>query len=109
VALVQAVIELPEHGWRYRRIAREFGVHREMVARYDRLTQLAVSKPSNPTPGSNSGENSKPANVTPGSGFLPIPDRSLGPPSLCQPLSAVISTELDQGALRSANLAGSGQ
>jgi transposase len=112
MALIHAIIGLLEQGWRYRRIARELGVHRETVARYDRLRRLTDSKPSNPTAGSSpeSGStasemilgsypqnNSKPANVTPGSGFFPIPDRSLGPPSLCQPLSAVIESKLEAG------------
>lgn len=97
VAVIHAIIGLLEQGWRYRRIARELGVHRETVARYDRLRRLADSKPPNATLGSDSEDNSKPANVTPGSGFLPLPDRCLGPPSLCQPLSAVIKTKLDQG------------
>jgi transposase len=97
MAAIHAIIGLLEQGWAYRRIARELGVHRETVARYDRLRRLAASKPANPTAGSDSEDNSKPANATAGSGYLPIPDRSLGPPSLCQPLSAVIRTKLDQG------------
>jgi len=114
VAAIHAIIGLLEQGWSYRRIARELGVHRDTVARYDRLRRLANSKPAkatagsdseenpkpakatagsdseenpkpaNPTAGSGSGDNLKPANVTLGSGYFPIPDRSLGPPSLCQ-------------------------
>jgi hypothetical protein len=49
VAVVDAIIGLLEHGWSYRRIARELGLHRDTVARYDRLRH---SKPANPTPGS---------------------------------------------------------
>jgi transposase len=97
LAAIHAIIGLLEQGWSYRRIARELGVHRETVARYDRLRQLTGSKPSNATPGSGSGDNSKPANATPGSSFLLMAGRSLGPPSLCQPLSAVIKTKLDEG------------
>ena len=37
VAVVHAIIGLLDQGWSYRRIARELGVHRETVARYDRL------------------------------------------------------------------------
>ena len=37
VAVVHAIIGLLAQGWSYRRIARELGVHRETVARYDRL------------------------------------------------------------------------
>jgi len=111
VAVVHAIIGLLVQGWSYRRIARELGVHRETVARYDRLRQSADSKPSNATPESGPDNNSKPANPTAGSdgaGSKPanvtagysgyeIPDRSLGPPSLCQPYEAVIKAKLDQG------------
>jgi len=82
LAVVQAIIGLLAQGWSYRRIARELGVHRETVARYDRLRQIAGSKP---------------ANVTAGYLDLPPSDRSLGPPSRCQPYEAVIKTKLDQG------------
>jgi transposase len=82
VAVVHAIIGLLERGWSYRRIARELGVHRETVARYDRLRRLADSKP---------------ANVTPGSAGLGWPDRSLGPPSLCQPFETVIKQKRDEG------------
>lgn len=82
VVVVHAIIGLLEQDWSYRRIARELGVHRETVARYDRLRQTADSKP---------------ANVTPGSGGLPLSDHSLGPPSRCQPFEAVIKQKLDQG------------
>ena len=97
VAVVHAIIGLLDQGWSYRRIARELGVHRETVARYDRLRLRAVSKPANATAGSDPGNNSKPANVTPGSIGLEVPDRSLGPPSRCQPYEDVIKAKLDQG------------
>ena len=82
VAVVHAIIGLLAQGWSYRRIARELGVHRETVSRYDRLRQTAGSKP---------------ANVTAGYLGLPPSDRSLGPPSRCQPYEAAIKTKLDQG------------
>ncbi len=47
MVMVQAIIGLLEQGWSHRRIARELGIHRETVARYDRLRH---SKPANPTP-----------------------------------------------------------
>ncbi len=97
VAVVHAIIGLLEQGWSYRRIARELGVHRETVARYDRLRQTVGSKPANPIAGSNANDNSKPANATAGYLGLPPSDRSLGPPSLCQPFEAVIQQKLDQG------------
>jgi len=49
VAVVDAIIGLLDHGWSYRRIARELGVHRDTVSRYDRLRR---SKPSKAIPGS---------------------------------------------------------
>ncbi|RKX24309.1 MAG: hypothetical protein DRP45_08515 [Candidatus Zixiibacteriota bacterium] len=97
VAVVHAIIGLLAQGWSYRRIARELGVHRETVSRYDRLRQTAGSKPANVTAGSNSSESSKPANATAGYLGLPPSDRSLGPPSRCQPYEAAIKTKLDQG------------
>ncbi|NIM18750.1 MAG: helix-turn-helix domain-containing protein [Candidatus Latescibacteria bacterium] len=52
MAIIHAIIGLLEQGWSYRRIARELGVHRETVARYDRIRQDRMSKPAIPTPGS---------------------------------------------------------
>jgi transposase len=91
MAVVQAIIGLLDQGWSYRRIARELGIHRETVARYDRLRQ---SKPANPPPGSGVTGSSKPANATPGS---MVPDRSLGPPSYCQPFEDIIKKKLEIG------------
>src|SRR3972149_2053866 len=96
VAVVHAIIGLLGQGWSYRRIARELGVHRETVARYDRFRQIAGSKPANVTPGSCSGDHPKPATATLGSDSLPPPDRWLGPPSRCKPFEAVIKQKLDQ-------------
>jgi len=93
MAMVQAIIGLLEQGWSYRRIARELGVHRETVARYDRLRRTSVSKPANPTLGSDQQDYPKPANATPGS--IP-PGYGLGPPSFCQPFEDVIKQKLDQ-------------
>ncbi len=52
MAKVQAIIGLLEKGWSYRRIARELGIHRQTVARYDRLRKAEQPKSSIPTPGS---------------------------------------------------------
>jgi transposase len=97
MVMVHAIIGLLEKGWRYRRIARELGVHRETVARYDRLRKISDSKPANPTPGFSGNNTSKPANATLGSavGFQ-LPDRCLGPPSLCRPFEEIIQNKLDQ-------------
>jgi len=97
VAVVHAIVGLLEQGWPYRRIARELGVHRETVARYDRLRQAADTKPANPTPGSGSSDRAKPANVPPRSGNRELPCCSVGPPSRCQPFAEVIKKKLDQG------------
>jgi len=42
MAMIHAIITLLERGWSYRRIARELGIHRETVARYDRLRRKPV-------------------------------------------------------------------
>jgi len=112
MAVVHAIIGLLEQGWAYRRIARELGVHRETVARYDRLRQTGAAKPANPTPGSSPDHQPKPANVTAGSspdhqpkpanvtagsGGLEESEHSLGPPSHCQPFAEVIKRKMDRG------------
>lgn len=97
VVKVHAIIGLLEQDWPYRRIARELGVDRGTVARYDRLRQSAVLKPANPAPGSNEGAHSKPANVTAGYLGLSPAARSLGPPSRCRPFETVIEDKLDLG------------
>jgi transposase len=93
MAVVQAIIGLLERGWPHRRIARELGVHRETVARYDRLRKTSDLKPANPTTGSDQPDHPKPANATPGSAMS---DHSLGPPSLCQSFEDIIKNKLDQ-------------
>ena len=45
----QAIIALAGHGWSFRRIADELGVHRETVARYVKLSQEAP-EPDVPPP-----------------------------------------------------------
>lgn len=104
VAVVDAIIGLLEHGWSYRRISRELGVHRETVARYDRLRDSKPanvtsgsaghdhSKPSNLPPGPSLGGDPKPANVPPGSANL-----SPGPPSFSKPFEDIIKKKLDCG------------
>jgi len=52
MARIQAILGLLEQGWSHRRIARELGVHRETVGRYDRLRREAGSKPAIVTLGS---------------------------------------------------------
>jgi len=109
VAVVDAIIGLLEHGWSYHRIARELGVHRETVARYDRLrcskptnptagsTGDDHSKPSNLPAGSDGGNHSKPANVTSGSNGFWTSNYSPGPPSFSKPFEDTIRKKLDCG------------
>jgi len=103
MAKKQAILGLLEQGWSYRRIARELGVHRETVARYDRLEN---PKPSISAPGFGSFGGSKPAIPAAGSGLGVSPKPSISPSgsvarpgqtSLCQPLSAEIEKKLDLG------------
>jgi transposase len=89
MAMVEAIIALLARGWSYRRIARELGVHRETVARYDRLGRQVASKPAISTPGSPPGRPSKPAISTPGS--------ASGRQSHCAPYAALIEAKLDVG------------
>ena len=77
MAVRHAVIELLERGWSHRRIARELQVHRETVARYDRLRK------------------SKPAISTPGSDTSPAPP--CGRKSECESVADLIRSKLDQG------------
>jgi len=77
MAKVQAIIGLLEQGWSYRRIAKELGVHRQTVARYDRLRRGGQSKSSILTPGSE-----------------PISSTNR---SLCEPYRSIIEDKLEEG------------
>lgn len=96
-----AVLGLLEKGWSYRRIARELGLHRETVARYDRLEN---SKPSIPPTGSEDGVEAKPAISPAGSDGAIEPKPSIPPTgsivvsgrdSLCKPFLFEIQAKLD--------------
>ena len=115
MAKIHAIIGLLEQGWSYRRIARELGVDRETVARYDRLRrdrsnaaistpgsgQSEVSKPAIPPPGSEMPWNPNAAIPTAGSllGDLifPVSGHPPGRDSLCEPFREAIRKKLDQG------------
>lgn len=86
MAKVSAIIGLLEQGWRYRRIARELGVHRETVARYDRLRLKSASKPAKVTPGSGD-----PASLIFGSIQTPPTSRSQ-----CEPYLENIEAKLER-------------
>ena len=101
---IQAIIGLLENKWTYRRIARELGVDRETVARYDRLRRNRESKPAIVPPGSDYPDTSNPAISTAGSKsgltadlFFTYSGRSPGRPSECEPLREVIKAKLEQG------------
>lgn len=101
MANIHAIIGLLEQSWSHRRIARELGVDRETVARYDRLRR---SKPAIVTPGSEESESSNPAIPTAGSDLLPEDlafiegsGRSPGRPSQCDPFRDLIKKKLDEG------------
>jgi transposase len=79
MAMVEAIIALLARGWSYRRIARELGVHRETVARYDRMRREERAKPAISTPGS------------------PPENRSPGRQSHCEPHAEDIHRKLDAG------------
>ncbi len=74
----QRIVALLGLGWSYRRIAREAGVHRDTVARYD---PRRTAKPANVSAGSIP----KPARVSPGS------------VSACEPFRDVIERALVRG------------
>jgi len=100
---VYAIIGLLEQGWSYRRIARELGIDRGTVSRYDRLRREAL-KSAITTPGACFAGNSNPAKATPGSevsfeskpAIMP-PGTALGRPSLCDPFREIIIEYLSAG------------
>ena len=88
VAIASTILTLRQHGWSFRAIARQLGVHRETVARYVRLAESGSKPATNPTAGNEGRDDSKPANATAG---------NLGPPSLCEPFCETIKEKLEQG------------
>jgi len=106
----QAIIALAGHGWSFRRIADELGIHRETVARYVKLSREAPepdvpppecdSKPAIPIAGS---EAAKPAKVITGSGDWAgaEPTRVMAGESSgrsrCEPFRAIIIAWMEHG------------
>ena len=91
----QAIIALAGHGWSFRRIADELGVHRETVARYVKLSQEAP-EPDVPPPE----PDSKPAiSITGGEAAKPAISitGSAGRRSRCEPFRAIIIECLERG------------
>jgi len=98
---VHAIIGLLEHGWSHRSIARELGIDRGTVSRYDRLRREG-SKPAISTPGSDAPDTPNPAKATPGSSWgpkpaIPTPGTAPGRASLCEPFREVITGYLEAG------------
>jgi transposase len=103
MANIHTIIGLLEQGWSYRRIARELGVDRDTVARYDRLGHSRPKSAIVP-PGSELSEAANPTNPTAGSGpsledlfFIEAPGRTPGRTSQCDPFRDVITKKLDEG------------
>ena len=115
----QAIIALAGHGWSFRRIADEMGVHRETVARYVKLSREAP-EPDVPPPEADSkpptcpvegrpaisitgGEAAKPAKVITGSGGLAGAESTqviageTSSRSRCEPFRAIIIECLERG------------
>ncbi len=65
MANIHAIIGLLEQGWSYRRIARDLGIDRDTVAKYDRARRN-LSKPAIVAPGSETSEDSNPPFRPPG-------------------------------------------
>jgi len=87
VSLQHSILTLAANGWSQRRIARELGIHRETVARHERL---AGSKPAISLTGSPPEPDLKPA--IPLTGNL-----TAGRQSLCVPLEKVIESAMEAG------------
>jgi len=103
MANIHAIIGLLEQKWSYRRIARELGIDRDTVARYDRLRHN-LPNPAIVTPGSEALEGSNPANPAAGSErfladlmLLGKPGHPPGRDSQCEPFREILKDKLDKG------------
>ena len=102
MAKVNAILQLRERGWSFRRIARELGVHRDTVSRVVREAAAGANpakvalgpvgssapKPAEVTHGAEGEETSKPAKA-------PLGDPASR--SQCEPLRADITAKLERG------------
>jgi transposase len=105
MSLQQSIITLWQHGWSFRRIARELHLRRETVSKYVRRHEAEVSKPAKVHTGSP--EDAEPKAAIPLTGSeveLEVkPAISLtgslaaGRQSLCRPLSEVIEAAVRAG------------
>jgi len=102
MAKVNAILQLRERGWSFRRIARELGVHRDTVSRVVREAVAGADTAKVPL-GSEGAAAPKPAKVTHGTeGGLPANPAKvfLGDPasrSQCEPFRAEIAAKLERG------------
>lgn len=101
MANIHAIIGLLEQEWSHRRIARELGVDRETVARYDRLRRNR-SNPAISTTGSELSTSPNAAIPTTGSlledlVFVESSGRPTGRISHCDPFKDLIKQKLDGG------------
>ena len=91
MATSTSIIELYEHGWSQRRIARDLDLNRETVARHIRLHRTPDSKPAILPAGIDAAGEAKPAKVPTGidEGGDPkpakVPAGNSGCASLCRP------------------------
>ena len=101
----QSIITLWQHGWSFRRIARELQLRRETVSKYVRRHEAEVSKPAKVLTGSPAA--AEPKADIPLIGFEPVLDLkpaiplagslAAGRQSLCVPLAAVIESAVQAG------------
>ena len=101
----QSIITLWQHGWSFRRIARELQLRRETVSKYVRRYEGEVSKPAKVPAGSPEVAEPKPAISLTGSEpvlevkpAIPLAGSLVaGRQSLCLPLAAVIESAVQAG------------
>ena len=101
----QSIITLWQHGWSFRRIARELQLRRETVSKYVRRHEAEVSKPAKVLTGSPAA--AEPKADIPLTGSEPVLDLkpaiplagslAAGRQSLCVPLAAVIESAVQAG------------
>jgi transposase len=93
MANIYAIIGLLEQSWSYRKIARELGIDRDTVSRYDRLRK---SNPAIMAAGSDGEEDPNAAISTAGSLAFLEAGQPPGRPSGCEAFKEIINAKLDQ-------------
>jgi transposase len=99
VKLLQSIQALANLGWSQRRIAKQLGVDRKTVRRYDpRRTGEDSKSPTISPPGIEAADSKSPTNSTPGNGGeIQAPDRKPGPVSVCEVHKPAILQKLSLG------------